>query len=90
MPLPIDILQRVASEYNDDDLETVLGLLEEYSGPEAERVMRCVLHLSAGALDRLRENMAKTEQDYRDIIYFAEYDRDDKRVNDFTRPFSPE
>jgi hypothetical protein len=85
--LPTDIVDRVAREFPGQKTDVALALLGRISGRERERIIRCVLHLSNGSIDRLRECVATAEKDFRDIIFFAEYDEDDNRIYDFTQPF---
>ena len=86
--LPVDILLRVGRDFPDqDEAAKVREALEGLDCPEAARVARCVLHLSAGSVSTVSQNVATAMQDYRDIILFAEYDRDDQRLYDFSKPF---
>ena len=54
---------------------------------EQDRVTRCVLFLAGGNLKYLAECAALARRDYRDAIMAAEYDREDRRIRDFSRPF---
>jgi len=86
--LPHDILRRVVRDFPDpDDAAKVHDELESLDCPEAARVVRCVLHLSAGSVSAVSRNVANAARDYRDAILFAEYDRDDRRLHDFSEPF---
>ena len=87
MPFPEDILERIAADFGRDSVAEVAKLLAAYHGPEPHRVCRCILHLSAGSTDKLKHNVEDAAKDYRDIIFFAEYDRDANRIHDFTRDF---
>jgi len=86
--LPYDILRRVVRDFPDpDDAAKVRNELESLDCPEAARVARCVLHLSAGSVSTVSRNVASAIRDYRDVILFAEYDRDDRRLHDFSESF---
>ena len=85
--LPRDILYRINRDFAADHAQTVIDLLSCYNGPERDRVLRCVLHLADGSLERLEASLKTAYMDYRDIIYFAEYDTHDQRLHDFTEPF---
>ena len=87
MLLPEDILERIVADFGSESAAGVTQLLAGYRGPEAHRVYRCILHLSAGSIDKLKANVDDAGKDYRDIIFFAEYDRDDNRIHDFTHGF---
>ncbi len=56
-----------------DQLDAVLTSLDLYAGPEPERVRRAVLTLSDGDVGELAHNVAVAIQDYRDVLYWAEY-----------------
>ena len=85
--LPTDILQRVRSDFGESQASGVIRSLEAYAGPEPDRVRRCVLHLAAGASDKVAYFLDAATTDYRDVILWAEYDRDDRRVRDLSRTF---
>lgn len=82
-----DILERARSDFAKDDLARAVELLGTYSGPEKARVLRCALHLSGGTLEQLEYFMHAAQVDYRDVILFAEYDVDNRRVRDFSQGF---
>jgi hypothetical protein len=52
----------------------------------SDRVVRCILELAAGDIGRLRHFVEQAVKDYRDVIYWAEYDSR-RRIHDFNRPF---
>ena len=85
--LPEDIIRKSASLFQPELFDTVISLLKTYRGNEPHRVLRCILHRSDGDLDFLQANLEIAQQDYRDIIWYAEYDADDVRVNDFNKAF---
>ena len=87
MVLPSDILQRIRTDFDERDAAAVVRSLEAYAGRESDRVRRCVLHLSAGAIDKVAHFVEAANTDYRDVIFWAEYDRQDRRVRDFSRAF---
>ncbi len=85
--LPHDILDRITGEFSEFESRRVIKLLSAYYGPERDRVVRCILHLSEGSIERISLNTGTANIDYRDIIYFAEYDGDDRQLHDFRKPF---
>ena len=86
--LPYDVLRRVVDDFpNSDEAAQVREELAQLDCPEPARVARCVLHLSAGSVSAVSRNVATALQDYRDIILFAEYDRDDRRLHNFSEGF---
>jgi hypothetical protein len=86
--LPDDVIERVKQDFREDKVGTVLELLSEYDGKEPGRVIRCIVHLSEGSESLLLSNLETAYKDYRDIIYFAEYDRADNHLHDFQQPFT--
>jgi hypothetical protein len=71
------ILERVSREFKDSDRDAVVQLLESYTGPESDRVRWDVLDLSEGGLGKVRDYIKPAQTDYRDILYWAEYYKDD-------------
>lgn len=85
--LPEDIISRVKRDFSADQVTSVLARLSSYDGKEPARVIRCIVQLSNGSEERLSQNLVTAMADYRDILYFAEYDQEDKRRFDFRKPF---
>jgi hypothetical protein len=71
------ILQRLTREFEAAEHEVVVQLLASYSGPECDRVRWDILKLSNGSIDKIREYVRAANTDYRDILYWAEYYKDD-------------
>jgi len=55
-------------------------------GPEGVRVARCVVHLAGGSLAELQRSAAAARLDYRDVIWWAEYEGAERQLRDFTKP----
>ena len=70
-------LERIRQEFQEPDLDGVIELLASYSGPESDRVRWDILELSKGELGKIGEYVKAAQSDYRDILYWAEYYRDD-------------
>lgn len=81
-----DIIRRVRSDFAESDQLAVLEALESYSGAEPDRVRRCILHLAKGTSEKVVHFVEAANKDYRDVIYWAEYD-DDRRVRDLSQAF---
>jgi len=71
------ILERVNREFQDSDRDAVIQLLESYVGPESDRVRWDILELSKDNVDKVREYIKAAQTDYRDVLYWAEYYKDD-------------
>ena len=86
-PLSADIGMKLAQDYPAAVLPAVSRSLAAYNGSERNRVIRCIIHLSAGDPERISYFVGIAAQDYRDVIYWAEYDKEDQKVHDFGKPF---
>jgi hypothetical protein len=86
--VPGDVLERIRVSFVNTEVALAIAALEEYSGPERSRVMRCIVHLSNGSLEALQGHLRSALGDYRDVIYWAEYDREDRRIHDFSSGFA--
>lgn len=86
--LPKDIENKIRRDFSNNEVVSVERLLLQYDGRESERVIRCIIHLSNGSYEKLKANIETAKMDYRDIILFAEYDLNNRKINDFTKPFA--
>lgn len=86
-PLPADIASKIATDFAHEPLERVLAQVHEYQGAEKIRVIRCIIYLAKGSLEQLLQLIGTAQTDYRDVIYRAEYDREDRQVRRFDLPF---
>ncbi|MFN0161220.1 MAG: hypothetical protein ACKVQQ_08320 [Burkholderiales bacterium] len=94
MPLPHDILRRIAADYpGEGDMRRVRLALEALIIPDKHRVARCVLFAADRDFARFTRMVYLARLDYRDVILAGEYEpgagRKDspRRVRDFTKPF---
>jgi hypothetical protein len=71
------ILERIRREFQNADQNCVVELLASYSGPEGDRVRWDILELSQGELEKIGEYVKAAQTDYRDILYWAEYYKND-------------
>ncbi|MBK7898738.1 MAG: hypothetical protein KA603_03315 [Azonexus sp.] len=78
---------RIAADFPHPSPAPLLALLAQYEGPERLRVLRCIIHLAKGNRERLLDALASARTDYRDVIYWAEYEGGSRRIRDLTRPF---
>jgi hypothetical protein len=72
----------VLDEINKWDIETK-SLLED-------RLLRSVIYLSEGKIEKFLEQKELSRLDPRDIYWQAEYDGGEERIRDFSRPFGSE
>ena len=71
------IIERIDREFEGPDQNGVLELLASYSGPESDRVRWDILELSEGELGKIGEYLKAAQTDYRAILYWAEYYKND-------------
>ena len=76
-PTREDVVAAVGQYFPHHDAATVLALLDRYgtrrSEPERERVQLAILKLSGSDIEKLRHDLDVARQDYRDVLYWAEY-----------------
>jgi uncharacterized protein YpuA (DUF1002 family) len=86
--LPKDIIDKVYQDYEINLVENALSIINEFfTESKSIRVVRCAIFLAGGNLNNLQFYLEKAKQDYRDLIYWAEYDKFDKKIRDFNMPF---
>ena len=71
------ILERIRREFQGADQHCVVELLASYSGPESDRVRWDILELSKGEFEKIGQFVKAAHTDYRDILYWAEYYKND-------------
>src|SRR5215211_907753 len=90
--IPVDIEARVCADFSAENRENAVCVIRNLGmelDREVPRILRCVLFLSRGELPLLMHNADQDRGDYQDVIYWAEYDEQDRRVRDFSQPFDP-
>ena len=73
MPLSLDVLQGVAVSFRQADRLEAVRLLARYQGRERPRVQLAILALAEGDMDDVRKLVQVAREDYRDVLYWAEY-----------------
>lgn len=84
----IDIEKKISELFGtqSDKAKEVLKKLDDPTGSQS-RIIRCVLVLSGGEINKLEEATNYAVIDYRDVIHGAEYDRDGNRIANYNNPF---
>ena len=90
-----DIIKKVEEDFLFDAkraLETLNNSINENKCINHPRIIRSIVYLSDGSLFELEHNIKVAVSDWRDVLYFAEYDRENgnsssKRVRDFNLTF---
>ena len=96
--LPEDIKEFIRENFKAEEYFKVITLLYDFEGVYKQdydsdknsfRLSRCLLYLSAGNIERLKEEI-KNMDDYCDLILAAEYDSNLKMMRNFNNPFGEE
>jgi len=88
--VPEDIEKRLRSDFGSDleiasqELERLHGIATDDALP---RIARCVVHLADGDIEKLIHFVESARQDWRDVIWWAEYDGGERQVRDFHDKF---
>jgi hypothetical protein len=86
-----DIDRYIVTTFDAPVLDEARGLLRELNellgSGDHSKVLRRVLFLANGDLDKLWHYTGAAMSDWRDVIYWAEYDREDRRIRDFNQLF---
>jgi len=92
MMLARDIWGKVNKDFETPEeaalaLSVMADFVDQNQELSSDRILRCIVLVADGDLNRLEKaiNLAKT--DYRDLIVWAEYDEKNERVRDLTNPF---
>ena len=87
--IPTDVRHRVASEYPGETFFEVVRLVESL-GLEP-RVLRSIVCLAGGNFEELRRYARSAELDWREVVFWAEYEDHDsenpRRVRSMDEPF---
>jgi hypothetical protein len=88
-----DITTRVTNDFDrPDEAGLVLSVLEDFQkqNPDlsSDRIIRCMVQVANGDLDRLDQAIELAVVDYRDLIVWAEYDENRLQIRDLSKPFA--
>lgn len=94
--LPPDIRKRIRADFGPERADAVessltdfrMRFIEVYRETPSPRIFRCILRLASGDEASLARHIHVTLTDWRDIILWAEYDKDRKRVFNGNRRFA--
>lgn len=85
--LPEDINHKIISDFGKKQYQLVANMLLPLNDYDRNhRIIRCVLFLAQGNRKKLEHFIEQARLDFRDVIYWAEYDASG-RINDFNLPF---
>ena len=86
MVLP-DIKRRIITDYGTENQNKIIALINEfgdmftqvYKEKPSPRIIRCVIRLAEADENKLVHYMEQALRDWRDVIYWAEYDKEDNK-----------
>ena len=95
MGIPADVMAKVVHDFGRNKDLAIMNIRQEFSlADESHRVLRCLVFLSKGDLDHLSQWITRAKEDYRDILFRAEYvdwnSQKPIRVRNFCNPFGEE
>jgi len=87
-----DIVERIRRDFEDpDEADLALSVLKDFAEknkePPSDRVLRGIVFVANGDLDRLGQAIDLARIDYRDLIVWAEYDENRQRVRNLSTSF---
>ena len=96
MTILADIERKIRQDFGDDKASVILEKLEHferrflevYKEKPGYRILRCIIQLSSGNEDVLDKMIDAALGDWRDVIYWAEYNKRDERVFRGSRRFT--
>jgi hypothetical protein len=85
-----DIQKKIAQDFG-GDAPAALSLLQAFcegiDQPAGDRLLRAMVFLARGRLEKLEQAVGLARIDDRDVLWQAEYDGGMERCFDFSRPF---
>ena len=87
-----DIITKIRTSFVDpDEVMSLLEAMESREGsPVSDRVYRSIVFLADGDTNKIRYYIKLYFEDYRDLLWYAEYEKDNPEVRkyDFNQPFT--
>ena len=92
MILARDIWGKVNKDFSTPEeaalaLSVLADFVDQNKKLSSDRIVRCIVFVANGDLNRLEKAIDLAREDYRDLIVWAEYDEKNERVRDLTNPF---
>ena len=85
-----DIYQKIERDFGDDiklAIEQIEILDARSKGLVGNRMLRAMVFLAKGSIDRFKQVIELGSTDYRDVLWQAEYDCGEERLYDFNKTF---
>jgi hypothetical protein len=92
MMMTRDIWGRVNKDFETPEeaalaLSVLADFVDQNQELASDRILRCIVFVAQGDLNRLEKAIGLAKEDYRDLIVWAEYSEKSERVRDLTNPF---
>ena len=84
MSVAEDVISRVKSDFAAEVADEVLTTIQDAT--DSPRLQRCIVVGANKDPELIKYNCVLVGQDYRDLIFFVEYDKNEKRIFDFNHP----
>jgi hypothetical protein len=68
-------------------LSVLADFVDQNQELASDRILRCIVFVAKGDLNRQEKAIDLAKKDYRDLIVWAEYDEESERVRDLSNPF---
>jgi hypothetical protein len=68
-------------------LSVLADFVDQNQELSSDRIVRCIVFVANGDLNRLEKAIELAKEDHRDLIVWAEYNEKNERVRDLTNPF---
>ena len=68
-------------------MSVLADFVDQHQELSSDRILRCIVFVANGDLNRLEKAIDLAKTDYRDLIVLAEYDEKNERVRDLSNPF---
>ena len=87
-----DILGKVNKDFKTPEeaalaLSVLADFVDQNQELSSDRILRCIVFVANGDLDRLEKAIDLAKKDYRDLIVWAEYDEKNERIRDLSKSF---
>lgn len=90
MFIKTDIYRKIEIDFK-DNLQAVIEQIEildaEANGLLSDRLLRAMVFVANGNIERLKQIIKLARIDYRDVLWQAEYDANEKQIHDFNKSF---
>ena len=87
-----DILEKIKRDFDSPDeadlaLSVLADFVDQNQDLSSDRILRCIVFVANGDIDKLEKAIDLASTDYRDLIVWAEYNGEEKRLRDLSVAF---